>query len=230
MSQPWKPRFSGVVLMALLLAGTASASTWCGQNGVMRLSFSAGDSIVAVTTAEPGSAGKTIVAVYVVLDEVEPVSRDGERFLGIGGFEARLTVDGATDFTIKAAQFDYQAFNLARITWQCRVGILDGLILQDGRAILAYWIVIFNEPPRNVVFRLDPKGTISCETMSGCSESHPYALYTGTVTSNQAGSMFGTGYVPAYLNWEGEPDLAPVLGTNSWREVGVYQSSEPPRE
>jgi len=73
-----------------------------------------------------------------------------------------------------------------------------------------------------VVFRLDPEALISCPRTEGCSEGRPYALYTGNDACKQLGSIFGAGYVPAYLNFKGEPDLTPVRAQQTWQDVGLY--------
>ena len=48
-------------------------------------------------------------------------------------------------------------------------------------------------------------------------------MYVGSVPSYQMGDVFGAGYVPAYLNWDGEPDLQPQSGEASWQDVGIYE-------
>ncbi len=84
-----------VAAACVVLAAPAVASTWCGQNGVVRLSFTQGEELTSVTTAAPGESGVTLVDVWAYLDEVEPMARDGEVFLGIGGFELKLVIEGA---------------------------------------------------------------------------------------------------------------------------------------
>lgn len=200
------------------------ASTWCGKNGVVRLSFTGEDSIVAFTTVEPEATGKVTVHVYAILDRLEPVAHQGERFMGLEGFELGLIVEGAPA-TIQPPQFPYRAINLGQDPARIQAGLVKSLSVRHGRATLLYWPVVFFAPPKNVVFRLDTKALPSCKGLTGCSESGSYALYAGTRASHQVNHLFGAGYVPAYLNWEGEPDLTPVSAEPTWREVGLYQDA-----
>ena len=211
-------------LLTHFSAGMVEASTWCGKNGVVRLSFTGEDSVVAVTTAEPDSAGKVTVHVYAILDRVEPVAHQGERFMGLEGFELALIVEGAPA-TVQPPQFPLRVFNLGRYPAQIQAGLTQSLSLRQGRATLVYWPVVFFEPPKNVVFRLDPKALPSCKSLTGCPESGSYFIYAGTQASHQVNHLFGAGYSPAYLNWDADPDLNPVSAQPTWREVGIYQQA-----
>jgi len=219
-----------VICLAGLLGVTpAVASTWCGQNGVVTLSFTDGDSLSGVASVAPDDNNLTIVDLYAVLTGVEPVARNQEAFLGIGGFELKLHIEGAEGI-IQKQELAYRHINAATEMGACQVGILPGLTLEDGRATLVHWQILFIGQPRNVVFRLDPEGLLSCASLPGCEEAQPYCLYTGTRTAKQAGDLFGAGYVPAYLNWEGDaerpatPDLEPVVGSAHWSELGIYSA------
>ncbi len=211
-----------ISLLGMFLSSCAVASVWCGQNGLIRLSFTEGDSLVGVLATEPDSSGLTAVDLYAVLDDVELVARDGEKFVSLGGFEFKLAIEGAEGI-IQAQEFPFRQFNMGQQLGTCYVGIYPGLAITAGRATLVHWRILFRGKPQNVVFRLDPTGLRSCATLAGCEQHHPYALYTGTPTAGQTGDMFGAGYVPAYLNFDGEADLSPVTGSGAWHEVGVYR-------
>jgi len=210
-----------ISFLGMFSTGGAVASVWCGQNGLIRLSFTEGDSLVGVLAAKPDSSGLTAVDLYAVLDDVELVARDGEKFVSLGGFELKMVIEGAEGI-IQAQEFPFRQFNMGQQLGTCYVGIYPGLAIKEGRATLVHWHILFRGKPQNVVFRLDPAGLRSCATLAGCEQHHPYALYTGTPTAGQTGDMFGAGYVPAYLNFDGEADLTPITSTGLWSEVGVY--------
>lgn len=210
-----------VALACVVLAAPALASTWCGQNGVVRLSFTGGEDLVSVTTAAPGEGGVTLVDVWAFLDEVEPMARDGEVFLAIGGFELKLVIEGAKGTVVKQ-EFPFPRLSIGKEMGHCVVGIDPSARLVHGRTELVHWQVMFPQPPQKVIFRLDPEGLPSCKTVEGCPGSGSFALYTGTVDAKQVSDMFGAGCVPAYLNWPQAPEVKPLRGTSPWREVGVY--------
>jgi hypothetical protein len=213
--------------------GGALGTVWCGQNGLVKLSFSDGDTLTHILKVEPNEHGLTVVDLYAVLDEVELTAYQGEKFVTLGGFEFNLAVEGA-EALFQSQDFPFRHFNIASKLNQCQVGVLPGLPIKNGKASLVHWRVLFRGSVKNVAFRLDPEGLDSCSKVRGCIESNPYALYVGTEDAHFVGMMFGAGYLPAYLNWEGEPDLTPVVGKNSWREVGVFTEAAPreaaPRE
>lgn len=88
----------GLGLAAALVAtvaGPAEASVWCGENGLIRFSFAAGDSLVETgTTGEP-QGGVTLVDVAAWLTDVDAVARNGDAFLRLGGAELTLVITGA---------------------------------------------------------------------------------------------------------------------------------------
>jgi hypothetical protein len=106
------------------------------------------------------------------------------------------------------------------------VGISPEQPLVDGRATLVHWRLMFMGDPKNVRIGLDPAGLHSCRTLPDCPDSGTQALYVGTADSQLNGVMFGAGYAPAFLNWEGEPDNEPVLGHAPWQKVGICKSVE----
>jgi len=74
-----------------------------------------------------------------------------------------------------------------------------------------------------VLFRsLDPAGLRTCETTAGCPGSGTQAVWVASAVAGQAGLVFGAGWSPAYLNWEGEADRAVVRGATHWSETGLF--------
>ncbi len=220
----WRSTMALATLAAavLLLPAGARATEWCGENGLVRFSFAAGDSLVEVLkTGEPEN-GVTLVEVYAWLTDVDPVAKDGDRFLRVGGFELRLTIEGAEGFILKQ-DFPTKVLNVGRKTGEVVAGLQPGQRLVDGRTFLVHWQVMFQGRPENVRFGLDPDGAASCGTIEGCPEAGPQMLYVGVESGDQLGDAFGGGYVPAWLNPTGEPDRTPVRGKQSYAEVGRYQ-------
>ena len=214
---------TAVIAVALtVLNGVAASAEWCGVNGIVRLSFVAGDTLQPVAQREPGPDKTTTVELYAYLDEVTPIQRDGEAFLAIGGFEFKLVIEGADGFVV-AEGYQEKIVNFARNKGECIVGIDPSQKLENGRTQLVRWTIMFMGKPENVVFRLAQDSGITCKDLPGCVAEQPYAVYVGSVPSYQMGDVFGAGYVPAYLNWNGEPDLQPQNGEASWRDVGIYE-------
>ncbi len=212
------------VLLAVALAlpaGTATASEWCGENGVVRFSFVAGDKIVDVLDTGEPTKGVTTVDVYAWLTDVDPVAQDGEKFLRVGGFELQLTIEGAEAFILQQ-EFPSEVLNVGRKLGNIAAGLLPGQRLGDGRAFLVKWEVMFQGRPENVRFGLDGKGAVSCGTLEGCPAAEPPMIYVGVEGSGQLGSMFGGGYVPAWLNPAAEPDQTPVHAKQSYVDVGIF--------
>ncbi len=214
-----------VLLMALVMttltAGVATASVWCGENGVVRFSFAEGEELVEVFDAGEPVNGVTTVDVYAWLSDVDLVAEDGEKFLRVGGFELQLTIEGAEGFILKQ-EFPTQALNVGRKVGSIAAGMVPGQRLKDGSTLLVTWQVMFQGRPENVRFGLDAAGTMSCPTTDGCVEAEPQALYVGVDSSGQLGSMFGAGYVPAWLNATGEPDRTAVHAKQTYQDVGVF--------
>lgn len=215
----------GAIVLAFVTGtvATASASVWCGGNGLVRFSFAPGDSLVeTLVTGEPEN-GVTIVEVSAWLTGVEPMARDGEAFLRVGAAELQLSISGAEGSVI-AQEFPVTgALNISSRPGLVAVGYGAGLKLVGGSVRLVRWQVLFQGRPRNVRFGLEPAGLPSCATMPECPGAAPQAIFAGCDTANQLDSLFGAGYVPAWLNPDGEPERTPVATRVSWREVGVYQ-------
>jgi len=230
MAKTLEPRGRMLLAMALIAglllsaALPAAATVWCGENGLIRFSFVAGDTLVeTLTTGEPKN-GMTVVDVEAWLTGVDAVARDGDAFLRVGGAEFTLSITGA-EATVMSQEFaDPKAVNVGQAPGQVAVGFSPGVRLKGGSALLVRWKVLLQGRPQNVRFGLNPTGLRSCLTTTGCPEAGSQALYVGAASANQLGFMFGAGYAPAWLNPEPEPDRTPVTGTVSWQQAGIFQA------
>lgn len=225
----WTPAWLGAAMLAALmmsaLVATAGTSPWCGENGLIRFSFVAGDSLVSVWHTEAGVNGVTEVDLYAWLTDVDPVARKGEAFLRVGGAEFKLSITGAEGF-ITLQEFPGETLNVGQGSGTVAVGYAPGQRLQNGRTELVHWRIMFQGRPENVRFGLDPAGLVSSRTVPECDASGTQAMYAGAPAANMIDVMFGAGYVPAWLNPAGEPDQQPVVGDQSWRDVGVFAARE----
>jgi hypothetical protein len=185
----------------------------------VRFSFTAGPDLQSVATVEPGENGVTMVDVYAWLTDVEPMQKDGEPFLGISAFELHLAIDGAEAFIIEQ-NYPQDVRQVGKQPGDCIVGLWPGLYFEEGAMQLVHWKVMFQGRPENVVFRLDPEAMVTCERTPGCEGTGISALYTGIDSQGFLWAVLGAGYQPAYLNYVGEPDLAPVRGNLPWRQAG----------
>ncbi|HPF71326.1 MAG TPA: hypothetical protein PLQ13_11695, partial [Candidatus Krumholzibacteria bacterium] len=151
-------------------AAPAAASHWCGENGLIRFSFAEGDTLVPVAHVEPDQDGVTRVTLQVWLTDVEPMAHDGEALLGVGGFELALEVEGGEVF-IADRIFPSMAMNVAKDEWGIVTGLNPNPRLEDGRALLVTYKLMFMGRPENVRFGIRPEGLYSCPTVDGCAGS-----------------------------------------------------------
>lgn len=226
------PRLSAMPMPAavaavLLLVGPlpAAASYWSGENGVIRFSFAEGDSLQPVLHAEPDGNGLLRVDLWVWLTDVEPMARNGEAVLAVGGFELELVVEGAEAF-VSGKEYPGEGINVAQDQWGCIMGLNPNPRLKEGRALLVKYELLFQGRPADVRFSMRPEGIISCGTVEGCPGSGTRALWIGPVEADMLSEIFGAGCVPAWLNPTGEPDLTPERGSSGWREVGRFEPRE----
>jgi len=209
-----------VAALATLPATPASAG-FCGENGVVRFSFTEGAELQSVSKIEPGENGVTMIDLYAWLTDVQPLKKDGEAFLGIAAFE-RLVIEGAEGFILKQ-EYPQPTRQVGKKLGNCIVGLSPGLDFENGATQLVHWEIMFQGEVKDVVFRLDPEGLFTCDKTPGCPGSETCALYTGTETSGFVGSIFGAGYQPAFLNPTGEVDLDEVHGKVTWQDAGVFE-------
>jgi hypothetical protein len=134
----------------------------------------------------------------------------------------KLGIEGAENPQVVSKTITIKHLDVSETPEGCVVGLFPDLGLKDGAAVLVTWKVLMRGPARPVKFVLDPSGVQSCDGLEGCAGSETYALWSGSVQARQHGLLFSAGYVPAYLNWEGEPDLTPVRGTTDWQDTGLF--------
>lgn len=220
------PRLFAVALV--LAAGVmwpagAQASTWCGDNGLIRFSFVQGDSLVTVLHTDDPENGVTSFDLYAWLTDFEPVAKDGEAFLHLGGMEFKLVITGAEAFILEQ-EFPSKVLNVASEMGHVAAGLHPGEKIRDNKVFLVRWKIMFQGRPENVRIGLDPAGLMSCAGMDGCADCEPVALYAGNESSQQVGLILGAGYVPSWVNPTEEPDQTPVTGKCPWSEVGVLSA------
>lgn len=193
---------------------------YCGQNGLVRFSFVEGDSLVSVLQSAEPTGGVTTVDVWAWLTEVDRISRNGYALLGIGGFEITLEIVGA-EAVIVGQDFPDKHLNVGRQLGECIVGLDPGYKIRKGMTQLAHWTVMFQGRPQDVAIRLAPGPTWTCGSNLGCHDHAPPAVYLGTEATNLERSLFGAGFVPAWLNPSVEPDLTPIGAGAGWRDLGL---------
>lgn len=212
-----------VVLLALvLLPATSGATVWCGDNGLFRFSFAEGDSLVSVLHTEESGGDVTFVDIYCWLTDIDPVAREGEAFLHVGGFEMKLAITGAEAFILEQ-DFPSEVLNIGKEIGHIVCGMHPEQKIKDRKVFLVRWKVMFKGPVKNVHLGLDRSGLMSCADIRGCAAGEPPALYVGNEGSRQEGLLVGAGYVPAWINPTVEPDQTPVTGKQGWRDAGIFK-------
>jgi hypothetical protein len=218
------------VILVLAAAGPlaperATASEWCGENGVVHLRF--GDEVdgPSVLALAPDELNLTRVTLSAWLADVEPVALNGEAFLSLGGFELELVVVGKQPLSVRKVPA-VEAPDLARSSAGCLVGLTESLRLEDAGVKLVSWELIFQGEAPDVRFELKSEGILTCGTTPGCPGSGTRALYIGSHDAMMLGEVFGAGCAPAVLNPAGEPDLAVLRGKSGWRDVGRFEARQ----
>jgi hypothetical protein len=210
------------LLVLPLATAPAAASTFCGCNGEVALSFTPAPELTAVLEQAPDAQGLTRVEVHAVLVDVAELEGPRGVFQDLGGYELELRITGAEPLSVsKQHLIPYRDFG-ARPT-QCLVGTTPGEPVVGQPLALVKWQLVFQGEVEDVRFDLDPAGIISCERTPGCEGSGASAMYVGTVDARQEGYIFAAGARPAVLNPTGEPELEPQPCTRGFAEVGVYQ-------
>ncbi|MEZ4387545.1 MAG: hypothetical protein R3D98_08190 [Candidatus Krumholzibacteriia bacterium] len=211
------------ITCCMLLATAAAASSFCGGNGIMILSFTPGPELTRVANADADAAGLVTVEVYAVLDQVAPADGPGGVLLAIGGFECELRIAGAEPLAVeKAVLVPHRDFG-QRPT-QIWAGVsTTGERVDQGPLTLVRWTVRFQGRPHDVRFDLDPAGLLSCKGLAGCAEAGVSAMYAGAIDVAQEGYIFGAGCAPAVLNPTGDPDLTVAPCTVGFADVGIFK-------
>jgi hypothetical protein len=218
-----KLQIVGAVLALSRVAVPAVASNWCGENGLIRFSFTEGDSLVPVLTTEADGSGMTRVELYVWLTDVDPVALGPNALLHVGGFEMELACEGA-EGQVVGKTFPSNVLDVSDTPWQVMTGMNPNPKLVDGRTFLVKYEIVFEGRPENVRFSILPGGIGTCGTVEGCPGTNAHFIYIGPSSPDMLGEVFSAGYEPAWLNPTGEPDLTPVRGTSTWRDVGRFQA------
>lgn len=220
-------RIAALLTLTLLLAVPAAAVTWGGDLGRVHLSFAPAPDLRPVLEQEPEPGLGLLVDVYAVMKDVDPVLFAGERILAIGGFELRLRVDGPPGVQVLAKEVPIAHLDVAEDAAGIMCGLQPDMTFTDEGIVLARWQVrIPGEKTVPVSFHLDPAGTRSSRGVPEAEGSDPFMVWTGSLQTGQHGLMFSAGYVPAWLNPDGEPDLAPRAGKISWRDTGLFTTSD----
>jgi hypothetical protein len=215
-------------VLILLAAGTlggaapAAASVFCGCNGVVKLSFTAGPDLQSVLTTEPAADGLLHVEVWAVLDEVVEVEGPGGVFLHVGGFELELEVAGTEPVDI-LKQLRVPALDFGPRPTAVWAGLTEPARLQDGRLTLVRWLLKLPGDARDVRLDLTASQLLSCNELPDCPETDVRALYIGSVEIDQGGMFFGASCLPAYVNPSVDPASAPAGCTESFAEFGVFR-------
>lgn len=211
-----------VTCAALLAAAPTLASQWGGHHGTIYLSIDSTDAVVSVAGSPALGEMGVVVDVSAVLTDLDPLLQDGERVLAVGGFEMKLGIEGADDARVLEKTITVKHLDLSEDPTGCVVGLFPDLGLADGSAVLVTWKVLVPGEAKPVKFVLDPGGVQSCADLEGCDGSGTLALWSGSMQARQHGLLFSAGYVPAYLNWDGEKDLTPVRGKTDWQDTGLF--------
>lgn len=209
--------------LALIVSVPAAASTWGGHYGTINLSFAPGPEIRSTAEADEVPGLGTTVDLYAVFTVDVKIAAEGEQVLTVGGLELKLAVEGAPGWRVVTQEIPVKNFNIAKEAGSVQAGLLPGISFANGPATLVHWALLLPGHPHDVVFRLDPAGVHSCESLDDCKDSGTVAMWSGSMSAGQAGLLFSAAYVPAYLNWTGEtPDLAPVHGKVDWSDTGQF--------
>ncbi|RKZ19360.1 hypothetical protein DRQ50_02190 [bacterium] len=216
--------FTLVITGVLAVAAASTASTWCGENGVIRFSFDQDDTTSTTLQVEPDDQGVTRVTVRVWLTDVDPVALDGVSCEAIGGYEFKLLIEGAEVFITNVA-LPEDAMNLVGKHLTYVVGLRKSLGINDGKVLLGTWQLAFQGQPSNVRLGIAPEGVMSCADMSGCHESGTRALYIGSSEAGQLEMIFGAGCQPAWINPTGDVATTAERGASTWQDVGLAETA-----
>jgi len=209
-----------LLIVLLLIATSVSATDWAGHNGTVYLSFEA-DSVVRVADMESVKGMGVLVDVYATLTDISELSFNKSRILTCGGYELQLQFEGSEGKIISQNLPEETQLNVAKEVGRCLVGFFPDLSLVKG-AQLAHWQILLPEGARNVRFSLNPDGLFSTDQVKGCAENNPVALWAGGLDARHHGLLFAASCAPAYLNWDGEPELELIRGTMDSIETGLF--------
>jgi len=210
--------------IATLLIAPATASDFCGCNGMMKLSLREFPEFAPIATVEPNAQGFLTVDIWAVLDDVQPMEGPGGVLLAIGGFEFDLRITGAEPMSVaKSILVPHRDFG--QKPTQVWAGTdLAGERIDMGPLPLCKWTVVFQGAVTDVHFDFEPAGLLSCDGMEGCGGANVQAMYSGCVDARQENFIFGVGSTPAVLNpTDSELQIQPVPCVKSFEDVGIFE-------
>jgi len=209
-----------LLIILLLIATSVSASDWAGHNGTVILSFES-DKVVRVAEVESVKGMGVLVDVYATLTDISELSFNKSRVLTCGGYELQLQFEGSEGKIISQNLPKEAQINVAKEAGRCMVGLFPDISLAKGPQI-AHWQVLLPEGAKNVRFSLTSEGLFSTDRVKGCAENNPVVLWVGGQDASHHGLMFAAVCAPAYLNWDGEPELELIRGTMDSIETGLF--------
>ena len=180
-----------------------SASTWCGENGVVRLSFAQGDDL---QIGDDGGARRGRRHAGRRLGLPRRGGADGARRRGVPGASAasrlKLVIEGAAGTVVKQ-EFPFPRTQHRPEPGYCIVGIDPSARLVDGRTQLVHWQVMFPQPPQKVDLPARPRFVAQLQDGRGLPRQRRRSRSTrAPSTPTRSSDMFGAGCVP------GLPELA----------------------
>jgi hypothetical protein len=212
-----------IMIVLLLVGSSVFASDWAGHNGTIVLSF--GQEQGRVHTVESIEGVGVLVDVYATFTGISELFYNQTKVMTCGGFELQLKIDGAEGKILVQNLPKQSRINIGKSDGQCIVGVNPDLsIMKDVQ--LVHWQIMLPEGANNVRFSLDPEGLFSAKGLEGCLESNPVALWAGGKDANHLGLIFAASCAPAYLNWDGEPELEIIRGTVDSIETGLFTSGD----
>jgi len=215
-----------LLALVLLLPTTAGASDWGGHHGTIHLSFTPPPDLQPVSRGESMGEMGTVVEVFAVLKDLDPIKHEGERILAAGGYELRLRIEGADDARVLTKEIPTPHFDVSKDPAAVICGLQPDITFTAQGVVLVVWKVLIPGAPHPVSFHLDPAGVRSLTGIESAAESGSYAIWSGSLQNRQHGLLFSAGYVPAYLNADGDVDLTERLGTGHWSDRGMFTVDE----
>lgn len=210
-----------ITILFLLIAITASAGQWSGHNGTIVLSFEQNklERVADIPTTEGMGI---LVDVYAYLTDIEDIKFMGEKVITAGGYELELLIESSEGQIISQNLPEEVQINLGKELGSVIVGLYPDISLMGFGAELAHWQILLPENSENVRFSLNKDSLISPSRVEACNEADPIAIWVGGQAANQHGFLFGAACAPAYLNWDGKPELEIIRGKTDASEIGLF--------
>ena len=217
---------SFLVVAPLLCPVLAFAGGWGGHNGTVHLSFAPPPELQPTLEAEAMGEMGNLVDVYAVLKDLLPLKHEGERIMAAGGYELRLRIEGADDARVISKTIATPHMDVAKDPAGVACGLQPDITFEEEGTVLVVWKVLVPGPTRPVSFHLDSVGLMTAEAVQKIKDSGTYAIWSGSLQNRQHGLLFSSGYVPAFLNTPGDPDLTERRGRGDWQDSGMFELAE----